>query len=143
MESLRKIFMVLGALLPWFCSCSEERVAATSANLTEQREQGKALYEQSCAQCHYDGTGNPAVPDLRGSSVLAEPPQALARVILGGRQGVSMKGGEKFNGIMPPQPYLRDDEVAAIVVYVRSEFGSRLEGFSPQEAAKVRAEIKK
>lgn len=75
--------------------------------------------------------------------MLAEPPQALARVILGGRQGVSMKGGEKFNGIMPPQPYLRDDEVAAIVVYVRSEFGSRLEGFSPQEAAKVRAEIKK
>ncbi len=116
---------------------------ASPANLTEQLEQGKALYEQSCAQCHYDGSGNPAAPDLRGSSVLAEPPQALARVILAGRQGVSMKGGEKFHGIMPPQAYLRDDEVAALVVSVRSEFGSRREGFSPRAAAEVRAEIRK
>lgn len=129
--------------MPWFCSCSEERVVATSANLNEQFEQGKALYEQSCAQCHYDGSGNPAAPDLKGSPVLAEPPNALARVILGGRQGESMKGAEKFNGIMPAQAYLRDDEVAALVVYVRGEFASRREPFSPQAAAEVRAEIRK
>ncbi len=125
------------------CACSEERGTAPAANLIEQLEQGKALYEQSCAQCHYDGSGNPAAPDLKGSPVLAEPPKALARVILAGRQGVSMKGGEKFNGIMPAQAYLRDEEVAALVVYVRSEFGSRREPFSPQAAAEVRAEIQK
>lgn len=111
--------------------------------LIDQLAQGKALYEQSCAVCHYDGSGNPAAADLRGAGVLAEPPQALARIILGGRQGVSMRGGRKINGIMPPQAYLRDEEVAALVVYVRDEFSGRREPFPPQAAAGVRAELKK
>lgn len=127
---------------PWLCSCSEERVPGAPANLTEQLAQGKALYEQSCAVCHYDGSGNPAAADLRGSVLLAEPPQAVARIILGGRQGVSLRDGKKINGIMPPQAYLRDEEVAALVVYVRDEFAGRREPFSPQAAAAVRAEIK-
>lgn len=121
------------------CSCSERRVPASSANLTEQLAQGKTLYEQSCAQCHYDGWGNPAAPDLRGSGVLAEPADALAVIILGGRRNQSVKDGRKFNGIMPPQAYLRDEEIAAIVAYVRDEFGGRKEPVSPQAVAETRA----
>lgn len=130
-------------VVPWLCSCSEDRVPGAPVNLIDQLAQGKTLYEQSCAVCHYDGTGNPAAADLRGSGVLAESPQAVARVILGGRQGVSLRDGKKINGIMPPQAYLRDDEVAAVVVYVRDEFSGRREPFSPQAVAAVRAEIKK
>ncbi len=130
-------------VLPWFCSCSEQGRPASSATLSEQLVQGKVLYEQSCAQCHYDGAGNPVAPDLRGSAVLAEPPQALARIILAGRQGVSMKDGRKFDGIMPPQAYLRDEEVAALVVYVRDAFASRREALSPAAVREIRAGLAK
>lgn len=129
-------------MLPWLCSCPEQGRPVPPAKLTEQLAQGKILYEQSCAQCHYDGAGNPVAPDLRGSSVLAEPPQALARIILDGRQGVSMKDGKKLNGIMPPQAYLRDEEIAAVVVYVREAFGDRREALSPAAVAEIRAGLK-
>ena len=128
--------------MPWLCSCPEQGRPVPPAKLTEQLAQGKILYEQSCAQCHYDGAGNPVAPDLRGSSVLAEPPQALARIILDGRQGVSMKDGKKLNGIMPPQAYLRDEEIAAVVVYVREAFGDRREALSPAAVAEIRAGLK-
>jgi len=129
-------------VLPWLCSCPEQGRPVPPAKLTEQLAQGKILYEQSCAQCHYDGAGNPVAPDLRGSSVLAEPPQALARIILDGRQGVSMKDGKKLNGIMPPQAYLRDEEIAAVVVYVREAFGDRRDALSPAAVAEIRAGLK-
>ena len=129
-------------MLPWLCSCPEQGRPVPPAKLTEQLAQGKILYEQSCAQCHYDGAGTPVAPDLRGSSVLAEPPQALARIILDGRQGVSMKDGKKLNGIMPPQAYLRDEEIAAVVVYVREAFGDRREALSPAAVAEIRAGLK-
>ena len=129
-------------MLPWLCSCPEQGRPVPPAKLTEQLAQGKILYEQSCAQCHYDGACNPVAPDLRGSSVLAEPPQALARIILDGRQGVSMKDGKKLNGIMPPQAYLRDEEIAAVVVYVREAFGDRRDALSPAAVAEIRAGLK-
>lgn len=82
-------------------------------------------------------------PSLRGSDVLAQPPKALAKVILGGRQGESLRGSAKFNGVMPPQPYLSDAEVAAIVAYVRDAFGSRREKVPLEEVAEVRAALQK
>jgi mono/diheme cytochrome c family protein len=142
-ERLKKIFISLSAVAG-LSSCAPPQGGATAtATLPEQLEQGKNLYEQTCAQCHYDGTGGPAAPPLRGSAVLAEPPQALAQVILAGRRGESMRGNQKFNGIMPPQLYLSDAEVAALVAYVRNEFGSRREKVPVEIVAEVRAGLKK
>lgn len=121
-------------------ACSPPGGGSTAAvNLPEQLEQGKTLYEQACAQCHYDGSGNPAAPDLRGSAVLTQPPEALARIILAGRKGESFKDGKKLDAIMPPQAYLRDEEIAAIVVFVRSEFGGPSASFAPEAVGAIRA----
>ena len=79
---------------------------------------------------------------MRGSAVVAEPPAVLARIILDGRQGVSLKDGVKLNGIMPPQAYLRDEEIAALVVYVRDVFGHQREAVSPAAVAGIRAGLK-
>lgn len=73
--------------------------------------------------------------------MLAEPPQALARIILEGREGVSMVDGRKLNGIMPPQPNLSDEEIAAVVVYVRDEFACKREAISPAAVAEIRAGV--
>jgi len=124
------------------CACSPQGGGTGTATLAEQLEQGKSLYEQTCAQCHYDGSGSPTAPPLRGSDILAQPPQALARVILGGRKGETMVGNKKFNGIMPPQQYLSDAEVASVVAYVRDAFGSRREKVPLETVAEVREAVK-
>ena len=38
------------------------------------------------------------------------------------QKSVSMVKGKKFNGIMPPQAYLTDSDIAAICTYIRQEF---------------------
>jgi mono/diheme cytochrome c family protein len=128
-------------LMVWTgCSPSGGPPAATVGNLTEQIAQGKTLYEQACAQCHYEGSGSAVAPDLLRSAVLREPPQVLARIILAGRQGESEKDGRKFGGFMPAQAYLRNEEIAAIIAYTRQEFGGVAEAVSPAAVAEVRAQ---
>lgn len=124
------------------CACSPQGEGTGTATLAEQLEQGKSLYEQTCAQCHYDGSGSPTAPPLLGSDILTQPPAALARVILGGRKGETMVGNRKFNGIMPPQQYLSDAEVASIVAYVRDAFGSRREKVPLETVEEVRETVK-
>jgi nitrite reductase (NO-forming) len=124
------------------CACSPQGGETGTATLAEQLEQGKSLYEQTCAQCHYGGDGSPLAPPLRGSDILAQPPQALARVIIGGRKGETMVGNKKFNGIMPPQQYLSDAEVASIVAYVRDTYGSRREKVPIETVAEAREAVK-
>ena len=141
-ERLKRIFISLSAVGLAACSPQGGGTAAP-ATLSDQLDQGKKLYARTCAQCHVDGSGGPLAPSLRGSDVLAQPPQALAKVILGGRQGESMRGNQKFNGVMPPQQYLSDAEVAAVAAYVRDAFGSRREKVPLETVAEVRAAVRK
>ncbi len=122
--------------------CSENRTAPVSLSLDAQIAQGKEVYEISCVQCHYEGSGSATAPNLIGSTGLADP-ESLAHVILAGRQGESMQDGKKFGGIMPPQAYLRDDEIAAVIAYVRATFGAQRESISNESVAGVRASLRK
>lgn len=104
-------------------SCSPSGGGKAAVSLEEQLARGAGVYEMSCAQCHYDGTGSSAAPDLKGSPVFQEPPAALVKIILKGQSGVSMVHGRKFKGTMPAQAYLTDEEIAAVVAYTRDLFG--------------------
>jgi mono/diheme cytochrome c family protein len=84
---------------------------------------GEALYGLNCASCHYDGRATDTMPALIGSPALATPTQ-VARIILHGQRGT---------GIMPAQDYLTDEEIAAIVEYVRHEFAGKTERVSVEE----------
>lgn len=92
----------------------------------------------NCAQCHYAGEGNDLMPALIGSAALAEPPERTIQIILHGQRGVSEVDGRKIGGIMPPQEYLSDEEIAAIVTYVRTEFAGQDDAVTPEDVAKLR-----
>ncbi|MGH8048607.1 MAG: c-type cytochrome, partial [Chthoniobacterales bacterium] len=82
--------------------------------------QGEAIYSQLCATCHYDGKGSDKAPVLLNSPSL----QSQANVIDGILHG--RKGTFKVNGIapgMPPLDSLSNDDIAAVVTYVRHTFG--------------------
>jgi mono/diheme cytochrome c family protein len=63
-------------------------------------------------------------------------------VVLGGLEGVIEVGGNSFDGEMPSFDFLTDDEIAAVVGYVRSNFGNaalRPEAMADVTAADVAA----
>lgn len=99
---------------------------------------GADVYELSCAMCHYDGSGSPAAPPLKGSPVVAESAEAVILTILKGRQGQAIVDGKPFNGLMPAQATLSDEEIAAVVAFVRKQFGGVDSAVKPSEVAALR-----
>lgn len=76
---------------------------------------GQAAFEQTCAACHQaDGKGIPdAFPALAGNSFVQGPPEAAIQTVLDGRNGMPSFRND-----------LTDDQLAAILTYVRSAWGN-------------------
>jgi mono/diheme cytochrome c family protein len=97
--------------------------------------QGQSIYEQLCATCHYDGKGSDKAPVLAGSAALKSQDNVINGILHG------RKGNFKINGMqfeMPPQDSLSNEDVAAVVTYVRHTFGSVDQLTTPADVAKLR-----
>jgi len=90
--------------------------AATAATATAQEADGAAIYAANCASCHgANGEGMGQVfPALAGNDKLADA-NFVIDVVLNGRPGTSMPA---FGG------QLSDEEVAAVVNYIRNSWGN-------------------
>lgn len=135
---MMSIFATTGMIFLTGCPKPPEPMPYVKKAPSDQIAAGKALYESACAMCHYGGSGSQTAPDLIGSPILVEQPERLIRIILHGQSGESVVNGEKFNGLMPSQEGLSDEEIAAITAYVRREFGGISEGVSLQAVASER-----
>jgi mono/diheme cytochrome c family protein len=105
-------------------------------------KQGKALYEQHCVDCHgSNGAGKPpAYPPLAGNRALTmnEPVNAI-RVVLNGGFAPGTAGNPRPYGMPPYGPLLSDQEVAAVVTYLRASWGNAARPVSPLEVNRYRA----
>jgi mono/diheme cytochrome c family protein len=96
--------------------------------------------------CHQaTGQGLPgAFPPLADSEWVLGPEQRLIRIVLHGLGGEIEVIGATYNGIMPafgPSTLSwSDDEIAAVLSYVRQEWGNAADPVSPETVAAVRAE---
>jgi mono/diheme cytochrome c family protein len=135
-----KLSMVL--LLCWGAAwvaggCSRPEAAGVSGNALAA---GEEIYNLNCAMCHLDGKGGDLNPPLIGSSVVAgTDPTILVRIILHGQKGPIVVAGRSYDGIMPAQDFLTDEEVAAVSTYVRAAFGKKKDKVSPELVARERA----
>jgi len=95
-------------------------------NLKESIERGKDGYALYCQNCHMeDGNGQMgAVPTLLKADFLNKPAKDLINVILIGQSGEIQVNGISYNGIMPAQNYLTDDQIADILNYVKNSWGN-------------------
>jgi mono/diheme cytochrome c family protein len=84
---------------------------------------GKALFEQNCSACHQvTGKGIPgAFPALAGDPFVAGPGETVASVVLNGRGGMPTFGKD-----------LSNQEIAAILTYVRASWGNHAPPLSPE-----------
>jgi mono/diheme cytochrome c family protein len=114
-------------------------VAASDAAMVS----GKRLYEVSCAACH-GATGEGVAglfPALAGSAVVqSAEPVTLIGVVLNGGHAVATASAVTAPGMPAFGWQLPDDQVAAIVTYIRNSWGNAA---APVDAAAVGSARKK
>ena len=117
------------------------------AKTTAAVDGGKVFAEQ-CSACHQaNGQGVAGqFPPLAGNRDLFLSETYPAMVVLAGLTGPIEVEGKSINSTMPPLNYLSDDDIAAVVNYVRGAWGNdklKPAGMAPIDAAavaKLRAE---
>ena len=87
---------------------------------------GAKVYEDTCIACHQpDGKGKPGeFPPFAGNADLFLAPDFPAVVALNGLKGPVDVEGQHVDGEMPSFDFLSDDEIAAVVLYIRTSFGN-------------------
>jgi mono/diheme cytochrome c family protein len=87
---------------------------------------GAQVFDDTCIACHQaDGMGKPGeFPPLTGNHDLFLTPDFLATVVLNGIEGPIDVNGQPFDNAMPPFDFLSDEEIAAVVNYVGSNWGN-------------------
>jgi mono/diheme cytochrome c family protein len=89
---------------------------------------GRQIYEQICQGCHMPA-GRGAVgaghyPALANDRALASR-QYMALTILSGRRNMPAFGAKHAIGFMLPPLTLNEEQIAAVINYVRTHFGNR------------------
>ena len=100
---------------------------------------GKRLYVQ-CLSCHQaNGRGLfPVYPPLADSDYVLGDPKRLAAIIMHGVEGQVTVLGRTYNQQMPPAPIKSDEDIAAVMTYVRQAWDNNAPGVSPELIAEVR-----
>ena len=123
-------------------SPAKPAAAATAKAAATRGSDGKQVYATTCAACHQaTGEGVPGVyPPLAGSEWVNGEEAKVVRILLHGVTGPIEVAGETFNGMMPPWGgTLKDDDIAAVLTYVRSTWGNTGAPISSAKVASIRA----
>jgi mono/diheme cytochrome c family protein len=128
---------LLSALLGGLVNCSGFTPEPPSASPTFPDDLGVKTYQQYCLACHQaDGSGVPGMyPPLKATEWVDGDTERLIRIVLYGLAGPIEVDGEQYDQVMAASDFLSDEEVAAVLTYVRSEFGKNGSPVSPAEVA--------
>lgn len=87
---------------------------------------GKQLFGAKCAACHQgSGLGVAGVfPPVAASEWVTGDEKILSNILLHGVNGEMVVKGNTYKGAMPAWKSLSDDELAAVLTYIRSDWGN-------------------
>lgn len=105
---------------------------------------GKQIYTQLCQACHQaNGAGvSGAFPTLVGTTYVVDNDERLSGILLHGLVGELEIEGELYNGNMPAWgQQLNDEEVAAVINYIRTSFGNQADSISVESVQSVREQF--
>ncbi|WP_249780144.1 cytochrome c [Bradyrhizobium sp. dw_411] len=103
---------------------------------------GKSIYDRECGGCHgATGVGMPPhYPPLAGNpSIQMVSAVNAIRMVLNGGYPPGTAGNPRPYGMPPFAQRLSDDEVAAVVTYIRTSWGNRGEPVSARQANELRS----
>jgi mono/diheme cytochrome c family protein len=105
-----------------------------TADQQQRYDAGREIYRNICQACHQpDGRGQERLaPNLVGSELALAASEIPARILLNGKEGSV--------GLMPPVgSVLSDDQIAAVLTYIRREWGNTGAPVDAAEVGKTRA----
>jgi len=105
---------------------------------------GKGVYQRTCIICHQpDGTGMEGTypPLAKSDYLLSDKVRAIHQVLKGSSYPITVNG-KKFNGVMPAQKNLSDEDVANVLSYVSHNFGNDGYTVTAAEVKAIRDTIK-
>jgi mono/diheme cytochrome c family protein/glucose/arabinose dehydrogenase len=130
---------------------AEERIKTTLVGSNRDLfVKGKEIYERDgyCATCHQpDGNGLEAsgFPPLTGSKWVTGSEERLIKLTMNGMMGAIEVKGKKYPGQVPMTPFggmLNDEEMAAVLTYVRNMSGNQALPVYPTTVKEIREAIK-
>lgn len=120
-----------------------EKPGATGPVTLTRAQLGKRIFTSICMTCHQaTGQGVPGqYPPLAGSEWAQGNEERVIRIVLHGLNGPITVEGKEYNNVMAPLgAVLKDEQIANVLSYVRSEWGNKAAEVQPETVAKVRAE---
>ncbi len=116
----------------------------------ERFKQGKKIYETEgyCVTCHQENGGGlqaGGYPTLVDQNWVLGNEERLIKLTLNGLYGPMDVMGIHYEGQVPMLAFrdiLKDDEIAAVLTYVRNAFGNKASVVSPETVQKVREATK-
>jgi mono/diheme cytochrome c family protein len=118
------------------------RMGVPVATPQDPMELGAEIYN-ACMQCHQaDGKGVAgSFPPLAGNAHITGDKHRLAAILLNGLQGELVVNGNTYNSQMPAwKDNFNDEEIAAVLTFIRNSFGNKAEPVSKEIVAEVRKE---
>jgi len=116
---------------------------APAATAPDPKAVGKRVFTTVCSTCHQaTGLGLPgAYPPLAGSEWVLGSDERVVRIVLDGLSGlITVKGGQLNNSMPAFGPQLRDEQIADVLTYVRSEWGNNAPPVPPDKVKQIRAQ---
>jgi mono/diheme cytochrome c family protein/glucose/arabinose dehydrogenase len=141
----------LAHMIPFNQNANPDKIAPLVQNTTKKKvlDSGKEIFEKDgyCATCHQpDGKGLEAAgfPPLAKNDWVNGSTERLIKLVLKGVYGPIEVNGKTYPGQVPMTPFgnlLNDNEVAAVLTYVRKSFGNNGEAIYPESVAGIRKKI--
>lgn len=110
---------------------------------------GKSVFMRNCAVCHQAngmGIANQFPPLVGSEWVLAEEwhgDNHIVKVVIHGLQGpVTVKGQPYNNQMAPWGKVLKDEQIAAVLTYIRNEWGNKAAPIPKEYVTKLREQTK-
>ncbi len=97
-------------------------------------QQGRKVFEDNCAACHrLSGEGLPGTfPALNGDPFVVGDPAPVIATVLNGRKG-------KLGQMPTWKDQLNDQQVAAVVSYIRHAWSNKATAVTPALVTKIRS----
>jgi mono/diheme cytochrome c family protein len=107
---------------------------------------GRAVFEVNCALCHNsDGAGKPGqAPSMVGSEWVLGSANRLIRIPQNGLSGPIPLKGEVWSqapSMAAMGAGLSDDDLAAVLSFIRQSWGNKAPPITPEQVRAVRAEL--
>lgn len=113
----------------------------SAASLKASIAAGNAIFTENCVACHQaDGMGIPNMnPPLAKTTFVLGDKTKLIKIILNGFSDDVEINGQRYANTMASHDFLKDQEIADLLTYVRNSFGNKASAVTMAQVKAARA----